>query len=226
MKLTTELYTEQAKRWPLEGRHILAHYDEQSIIVYQAYRPSIGRFTIEHGYFGGGFLLSRMSWIKPNFLWMMYRCGWGTKEGQEVILGLRLRREFFDTILAQAVQSSYYEGHFPSREQWQEALATSAVRLQWDPDHDPAGSKLERRAIQLGLRGEVLGAFSQRELLEVIDMSGLVAEQRPHAACPGFAELRTPFERVYVPADPAVSERLGVAGISVETATAKDGPRA
>jgi len=28
-----------------------------------------------------------MSWIKPNFLWMMYRCGWGTKEGQQVTLG-------------------------------------------------------------------------------------------------------------------------------------------
>ena len=39
MKLATELYVEQAKRWPLEGRHILAHHDDRSIIVYQAYRP-------------------------------------------------------------------------------------------------------------------------------------------------------------------------------------------
>src|ERR1700704_2267928 len=83
MNLATEPYSEQAKRWPREGRHVLAHYDDHSIIVYQAYCPSIGRFTIEHGYFGGGFSLSRMSWIKPNFLWMMYRCGWGTKEGQK-----------------------------------------------------------------------------------------------------------------------------------------------
>jgi hypothetical protein len=215
MKLATELYSVQSKRWPSEGCHILAHYDEHSIIVYQAYRPSIGQFTIEHGYFGGGFSLSRMSWIKPNFLWMMCRCGWGTKEGQEIVLGLRLRREFFDSILAQAVQSSYYEGHYPSREQWQQALAASAVRLQWDPDHDPSGAKLERRAIQLGLRGEVLKAFSKRELVEVIDMTVFVAEQRAHAVASGYAGLRSPVERGYVPSDPGVGNRLGLASSEV-----------
>ena len=31
------------------------------------------------------------------------------------------------------------------------------VRLQWDPDHDPEGGKCERRAIQLGLKGQVRG---------------------------------------------------------------------
>src|SRR4051794_7762498 len=147
MNLATELYLEQAKRWPQQGRHILAHCDEQSLLVYQAYRPSIGRFTLERGYFGGDFSYARMSWIKPNFLWMMYRCGWGTKEGQEIILGLRLRRAFFDNLLAQAVPSSYDEEHHATREQWQEDLAISSVRLQWDPDHDPCGAKQERRAI-------------------------------------------------------------------------------
>ena len=29
------------------------------------------------------------------------------------------------------------------------------VRLQWDPDHSPSYEKLERRAIQLGLKGQV-----------------------------------------------------------------------
>jgi Domain of unknown function (DUF4291) len=210
MKLSTEPYSEQAKRWPPEGRHILAHYDDNSIVVYQAYRPSIGRFTIEHGYFGGGFSFSRMSWIKPNFLWMMYRSGWGTKEGQEITLGLRLHRGFFESILAKAVQSSYWEGQYPSREQWQEALAASDVRLQWDPDHDPSGAKLERRAIQLGLRGEVLEAFSKRELVEVIDMTEFVAEQRPHADASGFAGLQTPMERAYVPSDQAIVKRMGL----------------
>jgi hypothetical protein len=210
MKLATELYVEQAKRWPQQGRHILAHFDEHSVIVYQAYRPSIGRFTIEHGYFGGGFSFARMSWIKPNFLWMMYRSGWGSTEGQEITLGLRLRRAFFDSILAQAVQSTWYEGHYPTREQWQEAVGTSSVRLQWDPDHDPRGAKLERRAIQLGLRGAVLEAFGKRELLQVIDMTAFVAAQRANAASAGFTDLHTPVERVYVPADPAVGKRLGL----------------
>jgi hypothetical protein len=218
--LRLEPFQAQSARWPGSGRHVLAQYDDESVVVYQAYRPSIGRFAAEHGYFGGEFSLSRMSWIKPNFLWMMYRSGWGTKEGQEITLGLRLRRTFFDSILAQAVQSSYYEGHYPTRKQWQEALALSSVRLQWDPDHHPSGAKLERRAIQLGLRGEVLEAFAKRELLEVIDMTEFVAEQRPHAASASVAELRTPVERVYIPADPAVGKRLGLADISTEPETA------
>jgi hypothetical protein len=221
MNLATEPYQEQVKRWPPEGRHIVAHYDEQSLIVYQAYRPSIGRFTIEHGAFGGGFSFARMSWIKPNFLWMMYRSGWGTKEGQEITLGLRLRRAFFDAILAQAVPSSHDAEHYPTQEQWQEALASSEVRLQWDPDHDPSGAKQERRAIQLGLRGEILAAFGKSELLEVIDMTEFVAEQRPNATAAGSAKLRIPVERVYVPRDPAVGKQLGLASVGAEQAVSQ-----
>jgi hypothetical protein len=213
MRLDTELYTEQAKRWPQEGRHILAHYDDTSIFIYQAFRPSIGRFAVEHGYFGGEFSYTRMSWIKPNFLWMMYRCGWGTKQDQGVILALRLRLTFFEAILAQSVQSTYYTGHYPTRDQWQEAKARSAVRLQWDPDHDPTGTKLARRAIQLGLRNEILQAFGNHELLEVVDMTDFVAEQRPNATAPGFANLRTPVERVYVSSDPAVCKKMGLADV-------------
>lgn len=67
--LETQLYTEQVKMWPQTGRHILAHYDDRSVIVYQAYRPAIGRYAAEQGRFGGEFSYSRMSWVKPNFLW-------------------------------------------------------------------------------------------------------------------------------------------------------------
>ena len=75
MNLKTKPYCEQVREWPESGRHILAQFDDETIIVYQAYRPQIGRFASEHGYFGGEFSYSRMSWIKPNFLWMMYH-GW------------------------------------------------------------------------------------------------------------------------------------------------------
>jgi len=83
MSLPTESYAAQSRRWPTEGEHVLARFDDESIIVYQAYRPSIGRYAIEHGRLGGpDFSFQRMSWVKPNFLWMMYRSGWGTKGGK------------------------------------------------------------------------------------------------------------------------------------------------
>jgi hypothetical protein len=208
MNLATELYVEQTAQWPHEGRHILAHHDAETVVVYQAYRPSIGAYAIMHGAFGGDFSYARMSWIKPNFLWMMYRSGWGTKEGQEVVLGLRLRRRFFDDILARAVASTFGASGLSSHDEWSAAVATSEVRLQWDPDHDPHGTALPRRAIQLGLRGSVLEAFGKRELLNVADMTAFVAEQREELRRNGVARLITPAERTYVPGDAAIARRL------------------
>jgi hypothetical protein len=208
VNLATARYLDQATTWPCEGRHILAHFDADTIVVYQAYRPSIGEYAIRHREFGDGFSYARMSWIKPNFLWMMYRSGWGTKEGQETTLGLRLRRGFFDSILAQAVASSLNHSDRASPEEWKASLASSNVRLQWDPDHDPSGNAVTRRAIQLGLRGPVLRHFGKRELLEVINMTEFVSQQRELLSHVGIGELRTPVERVYLPDDAAIARRL------------------
>jgi hypothetical protein len=204
MTLATASYAEQMKCWPQTGQHILAQFDEDTIIVYQAYRPSIGRFAVENGYFGGDFKYSRMSWIKPNFLWMMYRCQWGQAEGQEFVLAIRLRRRFFDSLLVQAVPSSFDAEAFPSREDWTTAVARSDVRLQWDPDHLPTGEKCERRAIQLGLRGAALEAYGKREIVQIIDISAFVAEQRANVHDWKAVKLMTPIERVYAPADPTL----------------------
>jgi hypothetical protein len=209
-------YREQSRCWPQAGRHILAQYDDESVIVYQAYRPGIGRWAIDHGELGGPeFGYSRMSWIKPNFLWMMFRSGWGVKENQEVTLGLRIRRAFFDELLAQAVASSYSPSRFADSGEWQRALAVSAVRLQWDPDHHPSGAKLERRALQLGLRGGALQAFGGPELLEVIDMSEFVAKQRAVLSAEGVNALVTPTERVYTPASKEARVALELDDFSV-----------
>jgi Domain of unknown function (DUF4291) len=208
--LITEPYETQAKLWPNEGRHILAQYDVETIVVYQAYKPSIGRYAVDHGAFGGDFSYSRMSWVKPNFLWMMYRSGWGTKEGQEVTLALRLRRAFFDSLLAQAIPSSWDRVQFATEEDWSRAVAQSSVRLQWDPDHGPSGAKLERRAIQLGLRGDMLEALGRRELVEVMDVSEFVAEQRKRLPN-DLSALVTPRERLYRPTDPVIAARLRLA---------------
>ncbi len=209
--LLIEQYVIQAGLWPESGRHILAQADADSVIVYQAYRPSIGLYAAEHGHFGSEFGFSRMSWIKPNFLWMMYRSGWGSKEDQEVTLALRLRRVFFDSLLYQAVPSSWDREQFVTEEEWSRAVSGSQVRLQWDPDHNPSGAKLERRAIQLGLRGSVLEAFGRRELVEVLDVSKFVSEQRERLMSHGASLLVTPRERVYRPADPTIAGRLRLA---------------
>jgi hypothetical protein len=205
-----ERYEEQIKRWPRAGRHILAHHDAETIVVYQAYRPSIGRWAIEHNKLGGpDFSFSRMSWIKPNFLWMMYRSGWGTKEGQEVVLGLRIRRPFFDSLLRGAVASTFGASGYATSEEWQSALRRSHVRLQWDPDHNPTGHPVERRAIQLGLRADKLVELAGPALIEIMDMSPMVAIQLERLRADRRDLLEIPREDVYEPpADAARSVGL------------------
>jgi hypothetical protein len=53
VSLPTVSYREQIKTWPQSGKHILAHYDAETIVVYQAYSPAIGKFAARRGYFGG-----------------------------------------------------------------------------------------------------------------------------------------------------------------------------
>jgi hypothetical protein len=202
-------YIEQLPLWPQSGRHILAQFDDDSIYVYQAYRPSIARFAVEHQRFGGDFSFSRMSWIKPNFLWMMYRAGWTSKEGQEHILAVRLRRSFFDELLRLVVPSTFDPARFASREAWQAAVASSDVRLQWDPDHDPSGKPVQRRAVQLGLRGDALRRYGEQELISVDDITAFVVQQREHLG-DGLRQLITPEERVYVPDDRRSIDSVGI----------------
>ncbi len=208
MSLIMERYQEQEPKWPTKGRHILAQYTPETVAVYQAYRPAIGRFAAEHGRFGGEFSLERMSWIKPNFLWMMYRSGWGTKPGQEVILAVHLKRGFFDRLLKEAVASAFGQSHVEDKDEWQRRVRSSSVRLQWDPDHTPTGGKRERRAIQLGLRNEVLREYAGDALVEIEDISGFVAEQRENTR--ELARLITPSERVYPVSEPETARTLGM----------------
>lgn len=177
MKIELKKYNEQLQEWPQTGYHIMAQYDDEKIIVYQSYRKEIGDFAVKNQFFGGAFSLDRMTWIKPNFLWMMYRNGWGTKEGQEVVLAIHLKREVFEKYLQNAVYSTYSSDLGISNEEWQAQVKSSSVRLQWDPDHDPYGGKLERRAIQIGLRNEFTRSFATEDILLIEDIWGFVSEQ-------------------------------------------------
>jgi Domain of unknown function (DUF4291) len=208
MTLTTEPYLTQTDRWPKSGQVILANYDADSIVVYQAYTPAIGHFAATHQYFGGDFKLSRMTWLKPNFLWMMYRSGWGTKKDQEITLAIRLKRSAFDQILAQAVHSKYIPELYDSEKTWAKAIQTSEVRLQWDPDHSPTGGKLTRRAIQLGLQGDAARCYAQDWIVSIEDISAFVADQHQHVVAGNYGELQTPKESIYVVENREVADRL------------------
>jgi hypothetical protein len=116
-----------------------------------------------------------------------------------VTLAIRLQRAAFDQLLAEAVHSTYKDAIYGSETAWKEHVAHSDVRLQWDPDHDPSGARLERRAIQLGLRGNALARYAREWILEIEDISDFVHEQYEAVRVGDYARLITPQERVYPP---------------------------
>lgn len=205
--MQTALHRDLVSRWPEAGKVVLASYDEQNIVVYQAFGPAIALPSVEAQRMSGAFSLGRMSWIKPNFLWMMYRSGWARKEGQEHILAVTISREGFDTILASAVASSQGASGMDDSA-WRLAVKRSDVRLQWDPDHGPGGAPLRRRAIQLGLRGEVLRRYVEEWTVRIEDITPFVKEQYA-VLQQDPSSLLCPDERAY-PVSPEIAGRLGM----------------
>ncbi len=175
MKLQTELYVEQVKRLPTSGENIIGQVQDDQIVVYQAFNPKIANYAVENQRFGGShYNFERMSWIKPNFLWMMYRAGWASKEHQQHILAIWFPLERFVEIYRSAIHSSFKPNIYQTEENWKQKLQESTVRLQWDPDHHPNGKKIERRAVQLGLRGETLRNFSNDWITLIEDITEFV----------------------------------------------------
>lgn len=195
MNLQVEKYEIQKQLWPEEGKHILVQFDDHSIVVYQAFEPEIGNHILNTQRFDGPFRLNRMSWIKTNFLWMMYRSTWGTRPGQEIILAIRIKREGFDEILDHTVSSSFQDSGYTNRQIWEKDLRASSVRLQWDPDHEPSGKKCKRRAIQLGLRKEILRKYAQQWVISVEDITHFAHQQRKNLG--SLSKLICPKEVIY-----------------------------
>lgn len=155
-------------------KEIRAVYTDQTIRVYQAYNEVIAKEAVELGTFGKHFKLGRMTWIKPSFLWMMYRSGWATKEGQEHILAIDIKRKAFDEIVDTAIVSSYNEGLGISLEEWQYQVKHSKVRMQWDPEKDINGNNLPYRSIQLGLRGDAVLNYVRDWIVHIEDITDYV----------------------------------------------------
>jgi len=209
--LTTEKYIDTLDVLPQSGQHIQAHQQGDYMVVYQAYKPAIAAFAVKNQYLGGNhFSYSRMSWIKPNFLWMMFRCGWASKDNQENVLAIWLEKKDFDSILQQAVISSFNRDFYNTQEEWQADLDNKEVRLQWDPDHDPHGRKLTRRAMQIGMKGDVLEAFGKSYVRHIEDITSFVKEQKTYVEKQRLENLSVPVERVYRPLDIELCKKIGI----------------
>lgn len=178
-------------------KEIRAVYTENTIRVYQAYSAHVAEEALMLGTFGTHFKRDRMTWIKPSFLWMMYRCGWAEKEGQERVLAIDIKREAFDELVDHAVLSKYDQNIYSSYEEWQHQIHHSDVRCQWDPERDIYGNPMEYRSIQIGIRGEALQKYVDEWIVKISDITDSVKKMKAMRDRGEDIAVLLPQEKVY-----------------------------
>ena len=175
-----------ASEFPFKA--IRAFQTQATIRVYQAYADPIADAALAAGRFVAPFKRSRMTWIKPSFLWMMYRCGWGQKDdGQRRVLAIDLHVDGFREALERATLATEQRGK-------------TDVIVQWDPERDLWAGALEHRSLQMGLRDKAVDAYVDRWIAAITDVTPLVrqihGELRAHreAEARALLPIETPFE--------------------------------
>jgi hypothetical protein len=187
-------------------RQIRAVHDESTVRVYQAFGDNVADAALLAGTFvSPPFSMTRMTWIKPSFLWMMYRAGWGCKdEGQRRILSIDITREGFEWALANSCLS--HRDASTTREDWIRLKTASPVRVQWDPERDLHLKPLPCRAIQIGLSGEAVGLYVNQWIQKIRDITELAHDIHALVDCGELelAKAMLPEERVYVSRVPQI----------------------
>ena len=189
-------------------KRIYAHFDNEGIYVYQAFKPEIVAAALEEGTFSKGFNMERMTWIKPSFAWMLYRSGYASKHRQEAILKIKICHEGFIEILKNAVPTTYDSELFSSKEAWSDTLKKSPVRYQWDPDRDLSMRKIDRRAIQLGIRGDIVKRYVHEWIIGLEEVTSLAHEIKNSLSSKKLPTV--PTETVYKIHDEKIRQQMQI----------------
>ncbi len=188
-------------------KEVFAKYDKKCIRVYQAYNRTIAEEALALQTFGENFNLNRMTWIKPSFLWLMYRSNWGTKKNQEYILALDIYQEKFNSLLEKAVLTSPDSVLFDGN-QWEKAFSETAVYCQWDNDRNVNGNAMNRAAIQIGLKGDTLRDFLDTAIYRIEDMTPSVRKWNEQRKKGRLNAKELPSECLYPVRDRLIRKRL------------------
>ncbi|KAJ9459262.1 hypothetical protein DIPPA_23651 [Diplonema papillatum] len=159
------------------SREVRAVFNSETIRVYQAYNRVIAGNALKAQRFVEPWKETRRTWIKPSFIWMGYRSGWGQKDvNQAVVLAIDLKRTHWEELLSMSVVhegTAFSEGSNP-------------VVVQWDPERclsNEMGSdyttKLPAtRSIQVGLKFKAVPLFNNEAIVSIEDVTPLCSAVR------------------------------------------------
>lgn len=192
-------------------REICADFDRETIVVYQAYNDAIADAALAAGRFVAPFSFNRMTWIKPSFLWLMERSGWGTKSNQTRILAVRIKRSGWEMALESGVLTAFEPSVHPSIASWHEQFQVTPVHVQWDPERSIHGKKLDYRAIQVGISRTLIDKYVSDWITEIHDLTETTNKIRSLRKAGHYDKARRllPGESQY-PVTDNIARRLGM----------------
>ncbi|MEQ1500635.1 MAG: DUF4291 family protein [Myxococcota bacterium] len=162
-----------------DRRTVLATYDDDAVIVWQAHSDAVADAALRDGGFGGrSWRTDRTTRFRLSLPSLLARNGWATRPGRERILAVRLCRVGFDAVLRQAVHAAMEPGVYPCRNAWHLATRYGQVTLAWHPDVDPTGAELDHETLRVGVRDGVLARFARDWVVGVEDWTPWVVANR------------------------------------------------
>lgn len=183
----------------IPSHQIRAYYTDKTIRVYQAYSDAIANSALKHNTFvSPPFKLDRMTWIKPSFLWMMYRSGWAQKDAnQKRILAIDIDRNGFEWALNNSCLSHKPENL--NNEEWKIYKNNYSVRIQWDPERNILLEPLAYRTIQIGLSKFSLINYVDNWIYNISDVTSLAFKIRQTITSGDIKEATAmlPIEKAY-----------------------------
>jgi len=144
-----------------EYRAIRALFDDECVTVYQAYNNEIASAAVrEQKLSASPSFQSRMTWVKPSFCWMMYRCGYSYKDtNQERVLAIRMKHENFEKLLRHACLADKLHKRQES------------VIVQWDPERSPRIGRLDYRSLQVGIPATLQKQWIEEWIESIADVT-------------------------------------------------------
>lgn len=195
----------------MKYREIRAEFDRETITVYQAYNKTIALPAIKNNKFEKPFSFNRMTWIKPSFLWLMERSNWGNKSNQEYVLGIKIKKKYWEKALKLGVLTDPEKGIYKSGFEWEKQFKEAKVHIQWDPERSLRGGKMEARTIQVGISRFLIEEYNNEWISEIVDLTPLVKKLYLLRKVGKHKEAKRllPKERPY-PLEKEIEKRIGV----------------
>jgi hypothetical protein len=164
-------------------RTLTARFDEDEVVVYQAYPEELGRELARLGRFGGSWRFDRHTRVQPSWRWTMHRYSWGDRQDRSRLLAIRLHRAGFDAMLNAALKEEFDPEIYPSKRAWRLALRFSPVLVEWDAD-----------VARFVILGPLIRTFAETWVAGIEDITAFARERRaagggpPESAYPLAAE--------------------------------------